>query len=122
MIFGVDIVEESRKGWRTIIPQPVDPEHLVRPVVAFDASSPTADPRQTLRVFEPGFAGPEAFFHQLSFGQIEAGPTKSDELAVSVTGHAGVQDPTIFPVRAPQPEFYLERETGVKRRAVGADA
>src|SRR3954470_3257844 len=105
MVFGVNIVEESRKGRRTIVPQPVDPKHLVRPVVAFEASSPTADPRQTLRVFEPGFASPEAFFDQLSFGQIEAGASKSDELAVSVARHAGVQDPAIFSVRAPQPEL-----------------
>src|SRR5262249_40753471 len=102
-VFRVNMAKESRKRRRSAVPQPVDPKHLVRPIgiAAFDVSFPTADPRETLRVFEPGFATLEAFFHQLSFGQIEAGANKSDELAVPVAGHAGVQDPTIFSVRAP---------------------
>jgi hypothetical protein len=91
-------------------------------IAAFNVSFPTSDPRETLRVFEPGFAAPKSFFDQLPFGHIEAGANKSHELAMSVTRHAGVHYPTIFAIGAPQPELYLESATGVKGRAAGAEA
>src|SRR5215472_218605 len=112
------MAQEARKLGLSAFRQSHDPKHFIGPIdpSALDVYFRTPDLGETLCVRELGLPGPQPLFDQPAFCQIDAGANKSDELAVSVTRHAGVQDPTIFSVGAPQPELYLESAAAVERR------
>src|SRR5215472_14377932 len=98
----MDTVDEGTEVRWCIIRQPQNPADLIRPLTdsSVDASLPTSDLSETLRVLELDFVSPQSFFNQLLLGYVNARADKSDEITSTVERSPVVQNPAVFSVGA----------------------